>query len=256
MVLAPIMQKAGFSSSGMHLPPESAKGSPSVVFSSLTQDATGGRFLRFTRFVGELEPTLYAVDYPRGAELRQGCRELSRLGYSLGVHEMTCTRKRQVTTGHTTDLDPAEQHPDRCAQRSRATGVKPFLSSPADVDPGLWLTPAKFNLEYDPRIRTTGNKLLPWAIGIVTSRDAPKPNKPFLEAEKKAALPYLVYDASGPVHTVRTKQEHPIGNGVCLIHQAGGSGLEVRPLTGLEVWKIQGGTAKDWACALKCSVYE
>ena len=103
-------------------------------------------------------------------------------------------------------------------------------------------------MQWDPKLCTTGDRLLPRPVGKVT--------------ERATGRRMLVYDVQGPAVTMRVSKQEREGEeltreGAMLICDLRDQrSLPVRRLESLEVWRVAGGTAREWKEGLEAGLGE
>lgn len=210
-----------------------------VVAATLTEDREGKEMVRLAEYAWNRGAKVIVADYPRGAEVRVGLRFLFREGYTISLHDEVCTAYGDPTTKRRRFLAAVKTQDDEeelvwrwPSAKAKAPGVTPWLLKADEVRTEAWEAVGNWEYTADPRMKTTGNPLLPRAAGYVQSPT---------DHNKRM----LVYNPAGPVPTIRGEQPDPLGWGVWLLRQEGGPGHGVRTLRPEEVWAIQGGGAAE-----------
>ena len=99
--------------------------------------------------------------------------------------------------------------------------MAPVLLPLEALEERLWPSAEEYDVTWDPKINTTGDRTLPWPVGKVKRRAADGH--------------HLVYDTRGPACTAKPAGGVPQGPGAMLIADPRGGGLGVRALDPLEV---------------------
>jgi len=203
------------------------------IMTSLTMDPRGFEVEVLLTRVGQDKPTTVVVDMPTGHSTVKLEKALKQLGYTLITLDLLCSehgdatsRTRKVVVA---GRGPAVQSlasirmPPACRT---AHGVKHFLER--DLAEG-WLDD-QGEVLLDPKIRSTGNPLLPKPAGHITI----------------GGTKHLLHSPDGPAGTARWPGQEPTGPGATLLYIPGGTQGRVRALTPIEVWRIHGGSNEAW----------
>ena len=213
---------------------------------SFTQDLTGREVGYALEDVKRRRPAVVVGDFPPKAPWERWIEALRAESYLCDAQEVIATQHGDVVA-----VNRVIVHAEKCdsqqstssvsvlgalASQDRPCGVIGALRVAEQGEELQWLSQSDWQITIDPKIKTTGDIMMPWPRGKVKSRESGEA--------------HLFYNPMGPAPTpvMRRVGDGEVRGGLFLC--PGGSGTGIRPLTNYEwlaAWGIVDSPKQRWS---------